>query len=126
MLISSQLIGFAIGPFLLAPLSEIYGRTGIYHLANILYTGCTIGCALSPNVSALIAFRFLAGCAGGVPLVLGSGTVADMVPVEMRGRIMVIFTFGMVVGPMIGPMMASFLSQAKGWRWIFYLLTILV
>ncbi|KAL7914429.1 MFS general substrate transporter [Trichoderma velutinum] len=123
--LSIYLLGFAIGPLLLAALSETYGRLAMYHIVNIVYTGSTIGCALSPNATALIIFRFLAGCAGGVPLVLGSGTIADMIAAEKRGRVMVIFTFGMVVGPMLGPTIASFLSQAKGWRWIFYLLTIL-
>ena len=39
---------------------------------------------------------------------------------------MTIFTLSMLVGPVLGPTMGGFLAQAKGWRWIFWFLTILV
>ncbi|KAI9775680.1 MAG: hypothetical protein M1839_000947 [Geoglossum umbratile] len=63
--------------------------------------------------------------AGGTPLTIGGGTIADMVPPNRRGAITAIFTLGMLVGPVIGLTVGGFLSQAKGWRWIFWLLTIL-
>lgn len=46
-------------PLFLAPLSEMYGRTWILHIGNILSIAFSLGCAFAPNTGALLAFRFL-------------------------------------------------------------------
>lgn len=58
----SYLLGFAFGPILIAPLSELYGRLYIYHACNLGYLVFTIACALATNMNMLIVFRFFAGC----------------------------------------------------------------
>ena len=50
-----------MGPLVIAPLSEMYGRVPIYNVCNVAFVGFTIGCAKAPGMSSLIAFRFLAG-----------------------------------------------------------------
>ena len=124
--VSVYLLGFATGPLVIAPLSELYGRLWVYHICNILFIIFSVACAVSPSLSALIGFRFLAGCAGASPLTLGGGTVADVIHPERRGAAMASYTLGMLLGPVIGPVVGGFLSEAKGWRWIFWLLAIAV
>jgi MFS family permease len=70
----------------------------------------------------LVAFRFLLGCAGASPLTLGGGTIADMIPQEKRGASMAIWAMGPLIGPVVGPVCGGYLSQAKGWRWIYWVL----
>lgn len=79
------MLGYAIGPLIFAPLSEIYGRSQIYHIGNIFYTLFSVGCALAPNIPALLIFRLLAGFVGGVPVTNAGGTIADMIPRHQRG-----------------------------------------
>ena len=43
-----------------------------------------------------------------------------------RNSIMSIFSFSMLIAPVIGPIAGGFLVEGAGWRWIFWLLTILV
>jgi multidrug resistance protein len=124
--VSVYLLGFALGPLVLAPLSEVYGRYWVYTTNNLLFTLFAIACALSKNLNQLIAFRFLNGIAGVAPLTIGAGSIADMIPVEGRGKAMAVWAMGPLVGPVIGPLGGGFLSQAKGWRWVFWLLAILV
>ena len=97
--VSIYLCGFALGPMFIAPLSELYGRLVIYHACNIIYIAFIIGCALSKGTDMFIAFRFLAGLAASGPLVVGGGTVADVVPPAQRGKVMSLF----FIGPLIGP-----------------------
>jgi multidrug resistance protein len=124
--VSVYLLGFAFGPLVLAPLSEIYGRYWVYTINNLLFTLFAIACALSKSLNQLIAFRFLNGIAGVAPLTIGAGSIADMIPVEGRGKAMAVWAMGPLVGPVVGPLGGGFLSQAKGWRWVFWLLAILV
>lgn len=107
-------------------MSEVYGRNLIYHVGNILFTLFTALCGLSPNSTALLIFRLIAGVFGGAPLTNGGGSIADLVPVTERGFIMSIFSLSMLIAPVIGPIVGGFLSQAANWRWIFWLLTMLV
>ena len=73
-----------------------------------------------------IGFRFLAGAAGSASLALGGGTIADLIPQEKRGGAMAIFALGPVLGPVVGPVLGGFLTQAEGWRWLFWFLAIVV
>lgn len=50
----------------------------------------------------------------------------DIFPVHRRGLAISFYSLGPICGPAIGPVAGGFLAEAKGWRWIFWLLTILV
>ncbi|KAH8811286.1 major facilitator superfamily domain-containing protein [Xylogone sp. PMI_703] len=122
---SVYLLGYVFGPLILAPLSELYGRVIVYNICNFGFLIWSIACALANNLTALIIFRFLAGFAGSAPMTIGAGTIADMVPLEKRGLAMTGWIMGPVLGPTIGPLISGYLTQAKGWRWIFWLVSIL-
>ncbi|TVY32983.1 Efflux pump [Lachnellula subtilissima] len=123
--VSVYVLGFAVGPMFLAPLSEIYGRLPVYHTCNVGFVAFTVACALSTNLKMLIGFRFVAGCFGSAPLTNGGGSIADLVKQENRGRAMSFFVLGPIVGPVIGPVAGGYLSEAKGWRWVFWVLAML-
>jgi MFS family permease len=74
----------------------------------------------------LIAFRLLAGMMGSTPLTIGGGTMSDMFRVEERGGAMAIWSLGPLLGPVIGPVAGGYLTQAKGWRWVFWVITMIV
>ena len=116
--VSIYTLGFAIGPLLLSPLSELYGRLTIYHSCGVLYIVFTVACALATDLNMLIGFRFLAGCAGSAPLTIGGGSIADMMVPEKRGAAISIQAFGGIIGPAMGPVAGAFLSQSAGWRWV--------
>ena len=124
--VSVYLIGFAFGPLLVAPISEIWGRYWVYIAGNILFIIFAVACALAKSMGQLIAFRFLHGIVGVVPLTIGGGTIADMMPVQKRGGAMAIWAIGPLIGPVAGPVAGGYLVQAKGWRWVFWLLAIMV
>ncbi|KAL8929237.1 MAG: hypothetical protein Q9208_001320 [Pyrenodesmia sp. 3 TL-2023] len=123
--VSVYILGFGIGPLFLAPSSELWGRNIVFNVTNVLFVAFTVACALSTSLPMLTGFRFLAGCAGSAALTIGGGTIADVMPPEERGKAMAIFVMGPVLGPSLGPVAGGFLAQAAGWRWIFWLLTIL-
>ncbi|KAK8851990.1 cycloheximide resistance protein [Apiospora arundinis] len=122
--VSVYILGFAFGPLVMAPLSEIYGRLYVYHASMVGFVIFAVACALAPNMGSLIAFRFLSGIFGSCPVTNGGGSIADMVPQEGRAAAMAAFSIGPLLGPIIGPVAGGFLSEAKGWRWTFWLLAI--
>ncbi|KAF4995609.1 hypothetical protein FGRMN_5000 [Fusarium graminum] len=124
MTVSLYVLGFALGPLLLAPLSELYGRLIIYYFCNLVYIAFTFGCAFSTNDAMFLVFRIICGCAASGPMTIGGGTVADLFPQEERGKAMALFTVGPLLGPVIGPIIGGFVSENVGWRWTFRILLI--
>lgn len=122
--VSVYVLGFAVGPLVLAPLSEMYGRVPVYHVCNVCFVAFTVACAVAPSLEALIVFRFFAGSFGSAPLTNGGGSMADIFSQEKRGVVMAAFSTGPLLGPIIGPVAGGFLTDAKGWRWVFRVVAI--
>lgn len=122
--VSIFLLGYTIGPLILAPLSEIYGRRFVLTGANTFFTIWQIGCALAPNMTALIVTRFFAGMGGSGCLTIGGGVIADLFNSDQRGLATSIFTLGPLFGPIIGPICGGFVAQRASWRWVFWILMI--
>jgi MFS family permease len=114
--VSIFVLGYVCGPLLLAPLSEIYGRRFVLTGANVFFCVWQSGAALSPNISALIIFRLLAGIGGAGCLVTGAGVVADLFHPDRRGLASSIYALGPLFGPVVGPICGRFISQRIGWR----------
>ncbi|GAM40362.1 hypothetical protein TCE0_038r12657 [Talaromyces pinophilus] len=102
--VSIYLLGYAFGPLVLGPCSELYGRLIVYHICALLFILCNVACA--------------------APLTIGPGTVADCFRQEERGRAMAVWTMPVLLGPCLGPAIGAYVSRSLGWRWNFWLLII--
>ncbi|PWY85914.1 MFS multidrug transporter [Aspergillus heteromorphus CBS 117.55] len=122
--VTIYLLGYTFGPLFLAPLSEIYGRRIILSCANWFFVAWQIGCALAPNITALVIFRFFAGIGGVGSITLGAGVIADLFPIEKRGMATSIWALGPLIGPVVGPICGGFVGEEIGWRWVFWILLI--
>jgi multidrug resistance protein len=120
LVVSIYVLGWALGPLILAPLSEVSGRLAVYTWSNILYIGFTVTCALAPSIHVLLISRLLAGVVGSTPLTIGGGTISDMIPIHERGRALSLIMVGPILGPTIGPVLGGSLTDNLGWRWIFW------
>lgn len=67
LVMSIFLLGYAQGPFVLAPLSEIYGRVCVLQYANLIYLAFNTACGFATTRSQMLAFRFLSGIGGSAP-----------------------------------------------------------
>ncbi|KAI6772722.1 hypothetical protein HG530_003680 [Fusarium avenaceum] len=124
LVVSIFVLGFAFGPVLLSPLSELYGRRLLFNISNIITLCFSIGSALAPNIACFIVFRFMAGSFGAGPMNIGGGSIADQVELSKRGFVMSIFFTGIFLGPVIGPVIGGFIAKDLGWRWVFWVMTI--
>ena len=93
-IVSIYILGYALGPLFIAPMSEVYGRLPVYHICNVQFAIWTMACALAPNMGALLAFRLLAGIAGSCPITIGGGSIADLFSAAQRGGAMALFALG--------------------------------
>lgn len=75
--ISLFVLGLGIGPFLLAPASELRGRLPIYLISSIIFVLFNVATALVRNYVGLCILRFLAGAAGSTGPSLGAGSIVS-------------------------------------------------
>jgi hypothetical protein len=116
--ISLFVLGFAVGPALWAPLSELYGRRLLFvvtHAFVVAFVAASAGCT---SMSSLLVFRFLAGMFGASPMTNSGGVIADLFPPPQRGLAMTIFAVAPFMGPVLGPVIGGFITVTTGWRWV--------
>lgn len=111
-------LGFAIGPLLWAPLSELFGRQVLYFVTYAALTAFNAGAAGAQNIETLLILRFFAGAFGSSPLTNAGGVIADMFPARERGLAMTLFAAAPFMGPALGPIVGGFVGETVGWRWV--------
>lgn len=116
--ISLYVLGFAIGPALWAPLSELYGRKILFITTHTCMVAFVAASAGANSMAALLVFRFLTGMFGASPLTNSGGVIADMFPAAQRGLAMIFFCTAPFMGPVLGPILGGFISMNVGWRWV--------
>ncbi|OJJ70363.1 hypothetical protein ASPBRDRAFT_44517 [Aspergillus brasiliensis CBS 101740] len=122
--VTTFLLGFGSGPLIFAPLSEVYGRNLIFRLTLGLFVLFQIGCALAPNIAALIIFRFLAGFFGSPTVTNSGGSITDLWPQSERSVPLALFSAGSFLGPVFAPVVGGFVTEYLSWRWNFWLVLI--
>ncbi|KAJ5396941.1 hypothetical protein N7509_005054 [Penicillium cosmopolitanum] len=123
--LSLFVLGFAIGPLIWAPLSEMYGRKSIYVISFVVYTAFCVAATCSPNITALLVLRFFASAFGSSAMTNSGGVIADMFNKTQRGVAMGLFVMAPFLGPALGPIAGGFLAEKQGWRWPLGLIAIM-
>ncbi|KAG2137918.1 MFS polyamine transporter [Suillus clintonianus] len=113
-------LAYAVGPFFLGPLSEIYGRSRVLQLSNLWYIAWNAGCGFAQSEAQLLAFRFLAGLGGSAPLSIGGGFLGDCWRPEERGKAVSIYSLAPLLGPVVGPITGAWIAERSTWRWVFW------
>ncbi|KAH8907819.1 MFS transporter [Coniochaeta sp. PMI_546] len=123
--LSLYVLGFALGPLIWAPLSEVYGRQSIFVISFAAYTAFSVAAACAPNITALLVLRFFASAFGSSSMTNTGGVIADMFSKAERGLVTAMFVTTPFLGPALGPIAGGFLGETQGWRWILGLIAIL-
>jgi multidrug resistance protein len=122
--LSTFVIGVALGPMLLSPLSEFYGRRPVYLVSWTMYLIWIIPSAVAKNIETMIIARFFDGLAGSAFLSVAGGTVGDMFARKDLQAPMMAFSMAPFIGPSLGPLVGGFINYFAYWRWTYYVLII--
>ncbi|KAI1737569.1 MFS transporter [Xylaria scruposa] len=123
--LSLFVLGFALGPLIWAPLSELYGRRSVFVVSYTAYVAFSVAAAYAPTIAALLVLRFLASAFGSSSMTNTGGIIADMFSKAERGLATGLFVTAPFLGPALGPIAGGFLGENQGWRWILRLIAIL-
>lgn len=116
--VSLYVLGFALGPLIWAPLSELIGRQIVYAITYFALAAFCAGAAGTQNSWSLIICRFFAGSFGSSPFTNAGGVIADIFAADKRGAATTLFAGAPFLGPTLGPIIGGFLGENAGWRWV--------
>jgi DHA2 family multidrug resistance protein len=80
-----------------------------------------MACGLAPSLETMVLFRILQGLFGAAIVPLSQTFLLDINPKERHGQAMAIWGAGIMVGPIIGPTLGGWLTEALNWRWVFFI-----
>lgn len=116
--VSLFVLGFAVGPTVWGPLSELKGRRLALFTGYFVFALMQIPVALSQSVAGILICRFLAGAFGASPVVLVSAVYADIWPPAERSIAISFYAAAVYAGPTLGPIIGSLFTESHlGWRW---------
>jgi EmrB/QacA subfamily drug resistance transporter len=114
-------LSFAVLLITGAALGDRYGRRNLYAAGLALFSVASAACALSPNVSWLIAARAVQGAGSALILPLGLALLSAAFPPERRGAAIGIFSAITGLSVASGPLIGGAVVQGLNWEWIFWL-----
>lgn len=119
--LTSYLVSNAIVLPMTGWLSNQFGRKRILMTSIAGFTISSVACGMAPSLPFLIIFRVIQGATGGGLQPLSQAIMLEAFPPEQRGKAMAFWGLGIVVAPMLGPVMGGWITENYSWRWVFYI-----
>jgi len=119
--LTSYLVANAIILPITGWLANYFGRKRLLMAAVVGFTASSFLCGLAPTLPALIVFRVIQGATGGTLQPISQAVLLEAFPPEDRGKAMGFWGLGIVVAPMLGPVLGGWLTDTYSWRWVFYI-----
>jgi DHA2 family multidrug resistance protein len=119
--LTSYLVANAIILPMTGWLANRFGRKRILMLSIGGFTTASVLCGLAPNLPSLLLFRVVQGATGGGLQPLSQAIMLEAFPPEKRGKAMAFWGLGIVVAPMLGPVLGGWITDSYSWRWLFYI-----
>jgi MFS transporter, DHA2 family, multidrug resistance protein len=119
--LTSYLVANAIVLPMTGWLASRFGRKNLLMRSVVGFTGASFLCGLAPTLGMLIVFRVIQGATGGALQPLSQAVLLEAFPPEDRGKAMGFWGLGIVVAPILGPVLGGWLTENYSWRWVFYI-----
>lgn len=113
------LAGSALGSLIWGSLADRFGRRPVLFAGFGLFILATLACALAPEISWLIAARFLQAVGSSVSWVLSRAVVRDLYRRDEATRVLALIATAFAIAPVVGPVIGGHIETWFGWRWTF-------
>ena len=118
-MLTSYIVASAIAIPITGWLADRVGRKRLFIWSVIAFTIASVLCAIAQNLTEMVVFRALQGVAGAFIVPLAQAVMFDINPPEKHGRAMAMFGAGVMIGPILGPVLGGWLTENFNWRWVF-------
>ncbi len=117
--LTSYIVASAIAIPIAGWLADKVGRKRLLIWAVIGFTIASFLCAIAQSLPEMVAFRIIQGVTGAFLVPLAQATLFDINPPQRHAQAMALFGGGIMIGPILGPVLGGWLTDSFNWRWVF-------
>ena len=117
--LTSYIVASAIALPISGWLADKVGRKRLLLTSVVVFTAASVLCATATSLPEMVLFRALQGVGGAFIVPLAQATLFDINPREKHGQAMALFGGGVMIGPILGPVLGGWLTDNYNWRWVF-------
>lgn len=117
--LTSYIVATAVATPLTGWLAARFGRRTVFLWSVAAFTVTSVLCGLAGSLAEMVLWRMLQGAAGAFIAPLGQAYLLDVWPQEKHGPAMAWWGVGVMVGPILGPVVGGYLTDSFDWRWVF-------
>lgn len=118
--LTSYVLASAVALPLAGWLVDKFGIRNMMLMSVLLFTVASMLCGVAQNLEQMVLFRILQGLGGAFLSPLAQTVTLDSSTAAERPRMMGLYTQGVMLGPITGPIIGGFLTDNYNWRWVFY------
>src|SRR3954462_3755602 len=117
--LTSYIVSSAIALPISGWLADKVGRKRLLLISVAGFTVASVLCATATSLTEMVIFRAFQGVSGAFIVPLAQATLFDINPREKHGQAMALFGGGVMIGPILGPVLGGWLTDNYNWRWVF-------
>jgi MFS transporter, DHA2 family, multidrug resistance protein len=117
--LTSYIVASAIALPISGWLADKVGRKRLMLTSVVVFTIASVLCATATSLPEMVLFRAIQGVGGAFIVPLAQATLFDINPREKHGQAMALFGGGVMIGPILGPVIGGWLTDNYDWRWVF-------
>ena len=117
--LTSYIVASAIALPIAGWLADKVGRKRLLLVSIVLFTIASVLCATATSLTEMVVFRAFQGVGGAFIVPLAQATLFDINPRDKQGQAMALFGGGVMIGPILGPVLGGWLTDNYNWRWVF-------
>ena len=118
--LTSYIVAAAIMTSPLGWMAQRFGRKKLFIVCAAGFTLASMLCGAAQSIEQMVAFRLLQGVFGAALVPISQAVMLDIYPPAQRGSAMAIWGMGVMLGPIMGPTLGGWLTDAYSWRWVFF------
>jgi len=119
--LTSYLVSNAIIIPITGWLSNVFGRKRYLLFSLVLFTASSVMCGSAPTLKILVLARILQGIGGGGLQPISQAILLESFPQREHGMAMAVFGMGVILAPILGPVVGGWITDNWTWRWVFYI-----
>ena len=101
--------------------SKLLGRKNFYIISVLLFTIASLFCGMAKSLTAMIIARVFQGFGGGGIVPLSQALMIESFPKEKRAQAMAAFGMGVIIAPILGPVIGGWITDNWSWPWIYFI-----
>ncbi len=119
--LTSYIVAQAIATPITGWLSDNIGRKKLFAICVAGFVASSALCGTALGLDEMVLFRVMQGAFGAALAPLSQSTILDINPRERHGQAMAVWGMGIMIAPILGPVIGAYLTDNFNWRWVFYI-----